>query len=430
MQKTAIQIKGLSKKYNISHQRSYLALRDSLEGLLKNPFAFLKRKNKGLPEKEVFWALKDICLEIKKGEVVGIIGRNGAGKTTFLKIISRITCPTQGEVNLRGRVGSLLEVGTGFHPELTGRENIYFNGSILGMRKKEIDKKFDQIVEFSGVEKFLDTPVKRFSSGMQVRLAFSVAAHLDPEILLVDEVLAVGDAQFQKKCLGKMKDVSQGGRTVLFVSHNMTAVRNLCKRTVLLESGRVAMDGPTELVTAAYLDQNLSLKGFVDEKEISGKLEGVVRRRNPTILLKRVTLLNNQGALCNAFRSDEPVVVSVVYECLEDIADLRVVVQVVDEDNNPVIISQNSDREEESELYLRKRGLYESFCLIPANLFGQRRFYISVHLLNLKIEHLILNKILSFDVNFQGYNLQHGEWAESILRPMLDWKTMLREARG
>ncbi|HUL39406.1 MAG TPA: ABC transporter ATP-binding protein [Methanomassiliicoccales archaeon] len=203
--------------------------------------------------KERFWALKDVNLSINKGEAIGIIGSNGAGKSTLLKVLSQVTRPTEGEVLIRGKVGSLLEVGTGFHPELTGMENIYLNGSILGMKKAEIDSKFDDIVKFSEVEKFLDTPVKRYSSGMYVRLAFAIAAHLEPEILIVDEVLAVGDAQFQKKCLGKMKDVSEGGRTVLYVSHNMKTVEALCGRTVLLDQGRVAMVGPTSEVTQHYL---------------------------------------------------------------------------------------------------------------------------------------------------------------------------------
>jgi lipopolysaccharide transport system ATP-binding protein len=227
-----IQVKHLSKRYQIGMDRTYKTFCESAVGTIKSP---LKRLKSFSRQEETFWALKDINFEVFPGEVVGIIGRNGAGKTTLLKILSRITHPTEGEVILRGRVGSLLEVGTGFHPELTGRENIYFNGAILGMTKQEIEAKFNEIMEFSGVADFLDTPLKRYSSGMQVRLAFAVAAHLEPEILLVDEVLAVGDAEFQKKCLGKMKEVSDGGRTVLFVSHNMAAIQNLCGRRILLK---------------------------------------------------------------------------------------------------------------------------------------------------------------------------------------------------
>lgn len=259
MNKPIIEIKNIGKKYNISHQRGgYVALRDVLAGILKNPFKFAKNKAiqvAGLETKEEFWALKDVCLEINKGEVIGVIGNNGAGKSTLLKILTGITPPTEGEIVMRGRVASLLEVGTGFHPELTGRENIFLNGAILGMTKKEISHKFNDIVAFSGVEKFLDTPVKYYSSGMYVRLAFSVAAHMEPDILLVDEVLAVGDAEFQKKCLGKMEEVTTGGgRTILFVSHNMAAIQQLCPKTVLIENGKVKMFGETRKVVNAYLE--------------------------------------------------------------------------------------------------------------------------------------------------------------------------------
>ncbi|MCR4306657.1 MAG: ABC transporter ATP-binding protein [Candidatus Yonathbacteria bacterium] len=261
--KPIIEIKNIGKKYNITHQRGgYVALRDILTNVFKNPFQFAKHKAKqvvGLAKKEEFWALRDVSLEIKQGEIIGIIGRNGAGKSTLLKILTGITPPTEGEIVMRGRTASLLEVGTGFHPELTGRENIFLNGAILGMTKKEIARKFDEIVAFSGVEKFLDTPVKYYSSGMYVRLAFSVAAHMEPDILLVDEVLAVGDAEFQKKCLGKMEEVTQAkGRTILFVSHNMAAIQRLCPKTVWLEKGKVKMFGETEEVINHYLGDTSS----------------------------------------------------------------------------------------------------------------------------------------------------------------------------
>lgn len=238
MSDNIIEVRNLGKKYIINHQQErYTALRDVMVNKVKN---FGKKKIQ-TGEKEEFWAIKDVSFDIKQGDKVGIIGRNGAGKSTLLKLLSRITEPTTGSIAVNGRVASLLEVGTGFHPELTGRENIYLNGAILGMGRQEIKKKFDEIVEFSEVEKFLDTPVKRYSSGMYVRLAFSVAAHMEPEILIVDEVLAVGDSQFQKKCLGKMGDVSKQGRTVLFVSHNMGAIQQLCDKGILLEKGKVKM---------------------------------------------------------------------------------------------------------------------------------------------------------------------------------------------
>ena len=235
---SAISVHNLSKAYTIAHNATtHTTLAEAMMHRLRRPLERVQH--------ETFWALRDVSIEIKKGEVVGVIGRNGAGKSTFLKILSRITEPTSGRVDLYGRIGSLLEVGTGFHPELTGRENIYLNGQILGMRRKEIDRQFDAIVDFAGVEQFLDTPVKRYSSGMYVRLAFAVAAHLDSEILVVDEVLAVGDAEFQSKCLGKMGDVARSGRTVLFVSHNMSAIKSLCTRAVVLHHGRIAFVGGT-----------------------------------------------------------------------------------------------------------------------------------------------------------------------------------------
>jgi len=265
MEKPIIEIKNISKKYKITHERGgYIALRDVLMNIVKKPFSYLKHKAKsvaGLTKKEDFWALKDVSFSVNKGEVIGVIGRNGAGKSTLLKILSQITPPTEGEIIMRGTVGSLLEVGTGFHPELTGRENIFLNGAILGMGRKEIAKKFDQIVEFAGIEKFLDTPVKYYSSGMYVRLAFSVAAHMEPDILLVDEVLAVGDAEFQKKCLGKMEDITKKeGRTILFVSHNIGAIRQLCEKTLVLHNGSVVDFTDTEKAIDIYLSKTKSEK--------------------------------------------------------------------------------------------------------------------------------------------------------------------------
>jgi lipopolysaccharide transport system ATP-binding protein len=253
-----IEVKNLGKKYKIAHERGqYVALRDVLTSIVKKPVTFIKTKAKQASQfkkKEDFWALRDINFTVEQGEAVGIIGRNGAGKSTLLKILTGITPPSEGEAIMRGKVSSLLEVGTGFHPELTGRENIFLNGAILGMSKSDIAKKFDQIVEFAGIGKFLDTPVKRYSSGMYVRLAFSVAAHMEPDILLVDEVLAVGDAEFQKKCLGKMEEVTRTqGRTILFISHNMAAIQNLCKKCILIEKGKVKMIGKTEEVVNEYM---------------------------------------------------------------------------------------------------------------------------------------------------------------------------------
>lgn len=257
MSKPAIEVKNLSKVYNIGHERKSSAgtvtLRDAITNVVRKPAELVTGHKL---KKEKFWALKDINFEVQSGDVVGIIGRNGSGKSTLLKVMSRIVEPTNGEIIMRGKTASLLEVGTGFHPELTGRENIYFNGSILGMKKKEIEAKFDEIVAFSEVEKFLDTPVKFYSSGMYVRLAFAVAAHLEPDILIVDEVLAVGDAAFQQKCLGKMRDVAGQGRTVLFVSHNMASVRSLCSKGILLDGGRIVATGDMEESISIYSKKN------------------------------------------------------------------------------------------------------------------------------------------------------------------------------
>jgi homopolymeric O-antigen transport system ATP-binding protein len=281
MSNVAISVENLSKAYTISHEdrgRSrYKTLREDLIEAPKRLWSRLGRN--GQSSSETFWALKDISFQIKQGEVIGIIGRNGAGKSTLLKILSRITEPTSGEVKIYGRVGSLLEVGTGFHQELTGRENIFLNGAILGMSRAEIRARFDEIVAFAEVEKFLDTPVKRYSSGMYVRLAFAVAAHLNPEILLVDEVLAVGDAEFQKKCLGKMKDVSRGGRTVLFVSHNIAAVQSICSRGIVLDHGRIYQDAEISESIASYLkslesEDKVPAKGGLDVQLLFVRLVG------------------------------------------------------------------------------------------------------------------------------------------------------------
>lgn len=303
MSNTVIKIENLSKRYIIGHETGvpYLTLRDMLASAASkfNPINWLGKDKSGLAEKEEFWALKGINLEIKQGEKIGIIGRNGAGKSTLLKILSRITEPTTGSVKIKGRVASLLEVGTGFHPELTGRENIFLNGSILGMKKGEIKSKFDEIVDFSGIEKFLDTPVKRYSSGMYVRLAFAVAAHLEPEILLIDEVLAVGDAEFQKKCLGKMDDVAKQGRTVLFVSHNMGAVRQLCERGILLDKGRNKYQDKIENLISKY-EVNFSENTNEDISQIVRKSD-----LGADVLFTKVSALDQNGSKKTSFLYNE-----------------------------------------------------------------------------------------------------------------------------
>jgi len=318
-----IEVKNLGKKYKIGEQQRYLALRDTLTNIAKAPFSWFGKKVIGNNnEANIFWALQDLDFKVEEGEVLGIIGRNGAGKSTLLKILSQITPPTTGEIKLRGRVGSLLEVGTGFHPELTGRENIYLNGAILGMRKNEIEKKFDEIVEFAGIKKFLDTPVKRYSSGMYVRLAFAVAAHLEPDILIVDEVLAVGDVEFQKKCLGKMNEITtKAGRTVLFVSHNMEAIKNLCSRCLVLDKGKIIFDGET--IEALSFYNNIQSDGKVN---VNKGTYNKNRRGSGTLSFTDIQILNMDDVERNTFNVGETVKFKMSYEIYEKMEGLHVTV--------------------------------------------------------------------------------------------------------
>lgn len=302
MSRPVIEVEGLSKEFIIgARERSGESLREALMSSLAAPFRRLRQIGGNAVAEDRIWALRDVNFTVDEGEVVGIIGRNGAGKSTLLKVLSRITAPTEGRVTIRGRIGSLLEVGTGFHPELTGRENIFLNGAILGMKQKEIESKFDEIVDFSGVEKFIDTPVKRYSSGMHVRLAFAVAAHLDPEILLVDEVLAVGDAEFQRKCLGKMGDVAKSGRSIIFVSHNLGAVRNLCSRAISLNGGMVSSIGQVDKVINYYMlgSQPNQCQGDVSFQENEVKPFQLIGLR----------LLDSDDNICTSFSCDSNVTI-------------------------------------------------------------------------------------------------------------------------
>jgi lipopolysaccharide transport system ATP-binding protein len=304
--KIAIHVSHLGKYYRIGGpQEPYHTLRDAIVNSVKAPF---KRFNQAPPD-DGFWALKDVSFDVQKGEVIGIIGRNGAGKSTLLKILSRITTPTEGIVELYGRVGSLLEVGTGFHPELTGRENIFLSGSIIGMKRSEIQEKFDKIVKFSEIEKFIDTPVKRYSSGMYVRLAFAVAAHLDPEILIVDEVLAVGDLAFQTKCLGKMGEIAKEGRTVLFVSHNMGAILNLCGSAIWLENGQIVKRGTSDEVIRDY--ENKQLKNFNESSCIVERNPEDTQK--PGFYFSHAEILNEKGEYVNLFKYGEKLILIVEF---------------------------------------------------------------------------------------------------------------------
>jgi lipopolysaccharide transport system ATP-binding protein len=324
MSEIAIHVENLSKLYRIGERQRYKALRDTLSNAMYAPVraaaSLLNIGNGHQPTEShgssnnSFWALKDVSFEIKKGEVVGIIGRNGAGKSTLLKILSRITKPTEGHIRMRGRVGSLLEVGTGFHPELTGRENIYLNGAIIGMRKKEIDRKFEEIVAFAEIARFIDTPVKFYSSGMYMRLAFAVAAHLDPEILMIDEVLAVGDAEFQKKCLGKIQSVSKSGRTVLFVSHNMAAIESLCNSCLLLSQGKKDLEGEPEVVIRRHMGlSNASQSASVEFSAQTGERFGL----RELAVLQSLRISDRDGNPVRVVRMGEPLLVQLEIEFKE-----------------------------------------------------------------------------------------------------------------
>lgn len=317
--KPVIKVEDLGKRYIIGSQNQNNAV---FRDVLSNVFSFSKTKDQR--NSSEFWAINDVSFSINQGEQVGIIGHNGSGKSTLLKLLSRITEPTRGKITLRGRVASLLEVGTGFHPDLTGRENIFLNGAILGMRKNEIIKKFDEIVAFSEVEQFLDTPVKRYSSGMYVRLAFSVAAHLEPEVLIVDEVLAVGDASFQKKCLGKMDSVGKEGRTVLFVSHNMAAIRQLCPRTILLSKGRIIIDEKTDITLQKYNQVTTSIN--IDEFTAVNNL--TLRRGDGGMRFSSIELMNSANELTTKFKVGEKVYFKLVYKVFKPILGVKITIAI------------------------------------------------------------------------------------------------------
>ncbi|MEN6371943.1 MAG: ABC transporter ATP-binding protein [Armatimonadota bacterium] len=365
MSKPIIEIENIGKKYRIgANKERYLSLRDEISNFV-SPAARRARAAKG-----EFWALKNVSFSVKEGEAVGIIGRNGAGKSTLLKVLSQITPPTEGKIKLRGRIASLLEVGTGFHPELTGRENIYLNGAILGMTRREIARKFDEIVAFAEVEKFLDTPVKRYSSGMYVRLAFAVAAHLEPEILVVDEVLAVGDAEFQKKCLGKMGDVAKSGRTVLFVSHNMGAISELCPTCVHLSKGQVHSTGCSKDVIAGYLESNQS-SGRIDLTAFDADRTG-----DGPMRVTSLATSDAQGRIKASFDYGEPI----MFEVEVDGAKGRNITLAVTVRNNlgNIVIQFNSANDTDG-LKLPS-DLSKIGILLPDNILVDGKYYVTVWL--------------------------------------------------
>ena len=428
MSEFAIRAEGLGKKFRLGERERYKALRDTLTWAAAAPFRALSRLVSGQspfrrPEREEFWALTDVGFEIAQGEVVGLIGRNGAGKSTLLKILSRIVEPTTGRASFRGRVGSLLEVGTGFHPELTGRENIYLNGAILGMGRREVQRKFDEIVGFAEVEQFIDTPVKQYSSGMYMRLAFAVAAQLEPEILLVDEVLAVGDSSFQKKCIGKMGEVGREGRTVVFVSHSMTAITRLCPRVILLDRGRVIADGPAAEVTAAYLQSDLGTmahRTWPDPTTAPG--DRVVR-------LRSVSVIADDGASSATVDIRRPVVLEMAYDVLQPGYAPIPNFHLYNEEGICVFVTADTDPK-----WRRRQkpvGRYVSRVTVPGNFLSEGTLIVdaAISTMDPVTVHAHEREAVAFQVidSIDGDSMR-GDYGGSMpgaVRPRLDWQTIV-----
>jgi len=421
----SIQVKGISKRYKIgAAQQRADTLRDLITNQVQRIGQSFSREGRSRKAADTIWALKDITFDVRQGQALGIIGRNGAGKSTLLKVLSRVTDPTEGYGELRGRVGSLLEVGTGFHPELTGRENIFLNGAILGMTRKEILARFDEIVDFSEVGQFIDTPVKRYSSGMYLRLAFAVAAHLEPEILVVDEVLAVGDADFQRKCLGKMGDVAQQGRTVLFVSHNMSSILRLTEETLVLEKGKVLLRAPSAEAVDFYLNRGLSKLGerFWEEDEVPASAAPF----RPLAIRVRA----KDGAVSDTVRSVEPFTIEIEYALAEDLTGLRVGFYLMSTRGEPIFTSFDTDSSELFQAYpARAKGTYTSRCVIPANTLNEGRFVLGINASSYHIRRYFQDEqALTFSVDASGAPGTH--WPEPRpggVRPVLDWQIAREE---
>lgn len=417
MSAVVIRCEGIGKRYRMGERQRYRALRDTLTDALRAPFrrlrkAFGPKPTEDSREAEFFWALKNVSFEIRHGEVLGIIGRNGAGKSTLLKILSRITNPTVGRARIRGRAGALLEVGTGFHPELTGRENIYLNGAILGMTRREIERKFEEIVEFSECARFLDMPVKHYSSGMYMRLAFAVAAHLETEILFVDEVLAVGDVSFQKKCLGKIGDVAYQGRTVLFVSHNLLAVDSLCSRAICLHEGKIVMEGQARKVTSSYLQNWIPSSTEVTyEDKASAPGNDMLRLRHARIRPVRESAMGQ-------ITVRTPFVVEFEYWKMIDQGTLELGVKVFDEHGTLLFCTWwPGDRPVPA-------GLLRSWFVVPGDLLntGTHRIHLEAYLGPMEV--ISLDDLLVFEVHDTDdlRHMYHEDWPGAV-RPNLEWTT-------
>ena len=416
MSDPAIRVTGLGKRYRLRHEFQAGRYRTLREDLLQRP-SRLWASARGAGREE-FWALKEVSFEIMPGEVIGVIGRNGAGKSTLLKILSRITPPTVGEVELLGRVGSLLEVGTGFHPELTGRENIFLSGAILGMRRLEIRRRFDEIVAFAGVEQFLDTPCKHYSSGMYLRLGFAVAAHLDAEILVVDEVLAVGDAEFQRKCLGKMGEVASGGRTVLFVSHNLAALRAHCRSCFWLDKGWLRMMGNTEEVLELYYRNAADVTSLETIDMAIAALPP-----DPTFRLQKVAIMQD-GRRTLRVANGAPIDVQITYTVFQRVSGLRVYFDLLDE-NRTILVRSFHDDDRDS-VPFTEPGTYVSTAVIPANFLAPRVYELRVRGAISRVRTCQADGVgVSLEVEYTSrINRAYlGQPIQSRLQPMIPWTT-------
>ena len=425
----AIQVNGISKYYRLGAQEEQNdSIASSIFNALKSPIKNFKKYRSlynfndvgpdSVPD-DVLQALKDISFSVNPGERVGIIGSNGAGKSTLLKVLSRITQPTKGTAVIRGRVSSLLEVGTGFHPELSGRENVYLNATILGMRKTQVDRKFDEIVGFAGVEKFLDTPVKRYSSGMKVRLAFAVAANLEPEILIVDEVLAVGDAEFQQKCLNKMDDVGKEGRTVLFVSHNMGAISRLCDRVLWMQQGRLIRDGDSDEVISAYLNAGTS-------GHATWQFDNTGQKKSD-VAMKRARLVNSETkeqAILTDFIN--PIEVEIEYDILQMCRNTSIMIRVADSQGNIIFMSRDTDCTEWRDRP-REVGSYVSSCVLPAYL-KPGRYHLSIGVMQGGKKVEVHENVLVFDITSVGCRASPRR--PGIIMPFLEWQVTMKGDRS
>jgi lipopolysaccharide transport system ATP-binding protein len=417
MSDIVIRAENLSKRYRIGERRGYLTLREALDRALAAPARIFKARKPASANGDPthIWALKDVSFEVHRGEVVGIIGRNGSGKTTLLKILARVTKPTRGFAQVRGRMGTLLEVGTGFHPELTGRENTYLNGAILGMSKREVERKFDEIVAFAEIEKFIDTPVKHYSSGMFVRLAFAVAAHLEPEIILVDEVLAVGDTAFQKKCLGKMSNIAEEGRTVVFISHAMPAVRRLCQRAILLEAGEKVLEGEADSVVTKYLGQVLGeQKAGIFWREEFNRPE-----YRSSFRIESVRTVRADGTPTGNFSMDEPIGIEILYHVLEPFESLRFSMHLKTADDIFVLSSTDADTLS-SYGHSRSLGTFISRCWIPASLLSPRQYVINLG------AYLPRSRVVAGAENIASFQVVEtsgpvSRKQQGIVSPILEW---------